>query len=445
MGYRFPGDVDVGNVTIVSDGGEVFNVKNMALEINIYQSLFSHYLQCDVAIEDAVNINNSIKGNVENKVPSGFNGGEVLVITYRERTDASMDAKIPWKRHMFGIYEISDRQRLNENTESYIISGISMEAYQTIPQKISRVFGRGGGNTISKMMKGIWGEYLYTNTMKDQYKLAKVTKSFMIDETSGLQKFVIPNLSVDDTIDFLASEADSDDHHPLYMFYEDSNGFCFKNIPNLIRDATKMDTYTYFMSNIAESNTKDGVKNDDQYKIIGYNTIKDTNILDNVKGGLYKAKTIGLDILKKSSHENIFNYEKEKDNFITLQGGRFNASVDGDPVLTLTNIRTGHDNDPFFSKEKPLPKKNTGIFNKKRSYQKQIFNNVMEVSIHGDSTKNVGELVYLIFYIHNNVESDKGQIDKNLSGRYLITKVRQKINDNVFTTILQCSKDTGLI
>jgi len=270
-GYRFPGDVEIGAVTLAGAGGEVFNIQSMVLEINIYQSIFDHYLQCDVAIEDALNLSTAIKGNIDENIASGFKGGEVLIITYRERTDASADSKIPWKKHMFGIYEISDRQRMNENTEAYVMSGISMESYQTIPQKICKAYGRGAGNTISNMMKGIIDEYVYTDAMRDQYRIAKVYKTVEVDETTGLQKYIIPSLSVDETIDFLANEADSEDHYPYYIFYEDSNGFKFKNLPSMISDAPLDFTYTYFISNVAESNTTEGIKYDDQYKIISYN------------------------------------------------------------------------------------------------------------------------------------------------------------------------------
>lgn len=444
-GYRFPGDVEIISATIVSSRGEVFDIRDMVLEINIYQSIFDHYLQCDVVVEDALNLNNSIKGDYGEGIPGGFNGGEVLAISYRERTDASMDSKIPVKKHMFGIYETSDRSRMNENTESYIISGISMEAYQTIPQKINKAYGRDGGNTISNMLKSIIDEYVLNNTMKDSYRVAKIHKSVDIDETTGRHKYIIPSLSVDETIDFLANEADSADHYPYYVFYEDSNGFKFKNVPDLILDSPIDFTYTYFISNVTESNTEEGVKFDDQYKIISYSILKDNNILENVKGGLVKSKTINLDILKKKSNKVVFDYNKESENFTNTSNGKFNIEVEGDPIINLTTSRIGHDSDILFQKESPLPKKTNTFFSKKLSYKKQLFNKVIEVSIPGNSTINIGTVIDLEFYIHNDIGTDKGQLDKLLSGSYLITKVRQKITDDVFTTLLECSKGTNLL
>ena len=79
------------------------------------------------------------------------------------------------------------------------------------------------------------------------------------------------------------------------------------------------------------------------------------------------------------------------------------------------------------------------------SYNKQIFNNVVEVMIAGDSTKNVGGLIDLQFYINNTIGENKYEVDKTLSGQYLITKVRQKINAENFVTIMQCCKDSAML
>jgi hypothetical protein len=441
--YKFPGDVEIGDVTLIGTAGQGISIKNLVGEINIYQNIFDHYLQCDIAVSDSLNLNSVFKGFVEERIPTGFNGGEKLIISYRESVDASKNSEVPWKKHMFALYELSDKSRINEFTESYILSGISLEAYQTIPQKISKSYGGNGGNTISNMMNSIIEEYVYNNTLKDVYSAAKIQKSVTVDETSGLQRYVIPSLTVDDTIDFLANESDSADHYPYYVFYEDSNGFNFRNVPDLIKNPTKIPTYFYFMSNMVES--KLDASGDDQYKITSYNISKTTNVLTNIKGGLFKSKTINLDILKKKNKEVIFDYTKEVDNFQKLQGGIVLGEVSGDPVITLTTSRNGHDSDSNFQKENPLPKRVNSIYHRKKSFQRQIFNNVMEVTIPGNSSLNVGGLIFLIFHTHNDIDTDHNQIDKYLTGRYLITKVRQKINDNVFTTVLECSKDVGLI
>ncbi|MBC8548143.1 MAG: hypothetical protein H8D23_00695, partial [Candidatus Brocadiales bacterium] len=258
------------------------------------------------------------------------------------------------------------------------------------------------------------------------YAKSHIRKTVEVDETLGLERYVIPSLTVDETINFLADEADSAEHYPYFVFYEDSNGFKFKNVPDLIRNAKKdLPTFFYFMSNYFEATDNEDVKYEDQYKIIDFSVEKTSNILDNTANGLYKAKNIKLDIINKKVTTSIFDYQKEKDNFETLQKGYHSGSVGSDDVILSLSTK---DN----------------LRDKKNSFKRQIFNNVMDVSIPGDSSLNVGDVIKLNFYINNTIIEDHG-LDKQLSGKYIIANLRQKLNQNIFTTQLTVAKDVSLI
>jgi hypothetical protein len=439
-GYRFAGDVELKELSIITKMNRKIDIKGLYLEINMYHDIYEHYAYCDIVIEDSINLNDMLGSDVENRIPTGFAGMELLEVVYRERIDPSTEAETPWITHQFALYELSDKSRASEFVETYILSGVSIEAYISTNHRISKAYGAGGGNTISKMMKSLVKEYVHTSqTEKEIF----VPKTVTIDETNGLQSFVIPSLTVDDAIEFLSDEADSPDHYPFYRFYEDAKGFNFRNMGDLINQPPSA-TYFHFIANI--SNDSPDVDTQDQFKIISYNVEKTSNLLENARGGLFKAKTINLDILKKSAKVTKFDYGKEIDNFNTLQGGIIPGSfVVGGAVENLLTSRTGHDNDSNFQKEQPLPKRVNAFSNRKASYQRQIFNDIIELTIPGNTKLTVGNTIYLIFNIHNDVASDQNKIDKFLTGRYLITKVRQKITGNVFTTMLECSKDTGLI
>jgi len=442
--YNFAGDIDIEQITIVGQYGEVFNITEMFLECNIYQNIFKHYLECDIVISDAININRNLLSNDQEMIPVGFKGYETLVISYRERTDPSEDARIPLKRHIFGIYEISDRGRDTEGAESYVISGISLEAYQSVSTKISKGYGNGGGNSVANMVRSVIKEYVLSESALTEYNNLGIEKTITIDETSGKDSYVIPNYSIDQTLEFFCKEADSKEHYPYFVFYENSKGYNFRNIPKLIQDGEIDFTYHYYPMNYDQVNTGDDIENDDQYKIISYVTLKENNSIENIKDGMFKSKSIGIDILRKRKLEKVFDYEKEYEHFYTQNGGKYNREIFGDPVINVDYTRFGHDNDSIF-KEKQTAKKDILIKNRRTSYHKQIFNNIIEVTIPGDSSKNVGELIDLAFYINNDIEDTKYELDKTISGQYLITKVRQQMSPESLTTILECSKDSAMI
>ena len=444
-GYRSPGDIDVRKFTLITGSGQIIDLQSLVLEFSVYQDIFEHYIQCDVILNDSVGLINTINGDKDNGIVGGFSGGEVLVVSYRSNDDS-----LPWKNHFFSLYELTDRKRIEERSESYFLSGVSVEAYPAMSNKICRAYGGGGGNTISKMMRSIVDEFVYTESIKSLHYNYRDTVGFRqikeidIDSTIGLQKYVIPNLTVDDTIDFLAGEADSDDHIPFYIFYENSKGFNFKNLSNLIKQDVK-ETFSYLPSNANEGKRTSQNENFDRTKLMSFDVIKQSSFVENMESGLFKSKTIHIDIHRKSKREVIFDYNDYAPKFTKLQPYKIPGELSTAPLVRMSTSRTGHDTDPLFSKEAPTPKRYTEVAAQSDSYQAHIFNTVVEASIAGDSELDAGDVIYLSIPVASTSEDQSGEEDKYLSGKYIITKLRHKMLDgsDSFTTLLECAKDTS--
>ena len=444
-GYRNPGDVDIRRFSLISATGQIIDLSSVTVDFSVFQNLFEHYLQCDLVINDSVGLINTLNGDKDNGVGGGFTGGEILVVSYKSNDDS-----LEYKNHFFALYELTDRKRIEERSEAYFLSGISIEAYPAMSNKICRSYGGTGGNLISKMVESIVGEFVYTESVKAlhyNYKDTiglRQTKEVNVDETIGLQKYIIPNLTVDDTIDFLAKEADSPDHIPYYIFYENSKGFNFKNLGNLISQDVK-EEFVYLPSNLNEGKGSANDENFDRTKIMSFDVIKQSNILDNIQSGLYKSKTIHLDILRKNKREVAYDYGEYVGKFSKLQPYKIAGDIDTFPVVRMMTSRTGHDNDSIFSDEAPTPKKYGEVIGQSQSYEAHIFNTIVEVTIPGDSELDVGDIIRLNIPVAATSNDQDGDEDKYLSGKYLITKLRHKMLDgsDSFTTILECSKDTG--
>lgn len=444
-GYRSPGDIDIRRFSLISATGQIIDLSSITIDFSVFQNLFEHYLQCDLVINDSVGLINTLNGDKDNSVSGGFTGGEILVVSYKSNDDS-----LEYKNHFFALYELTDRKRIEERSEAYFLSGISIEAYPAMSNKICRAYGGAGGNLISKMVESIIGEFVYTESVKSlhyNYRDTiglRQTKEVDVDETIGLQKYIIPNLTVDDTIDFLAKEADSPDHIPYYIFYENSKGFNFKNLGNLIKQDVK-EEFVYLPSNLNEGKGSADDENFDRTKIISFDVIKQSNILDNIQGGLYKSKTIHLDILRKNKREVVFDYNEYVEKFSKLQPYKIVGDVDTFPVVRMMTSRTGHDNDSIFADEAPTPKKYGEVIGQSQSYESHIFNTIVEVTVPGDSELDVGDIIRLNIPVAATTNDQDGDEDKYLSGKYLITKLRHKMLDgnDSFTTILECSKDTG--
>lgn len=447
-GYKHAGDVDIRAMKFVSASGQVIDIDPIVIEFSVYQSITEHYLQCDLVINDSIGLINTINTNNSTNMQGGFSGGDMLIVSYKSNTP-----ELPYVNHMFVLHELANRKRLEERSEVYFLSGISVEAYSSSGNKISRAYGGSSGGIISSMISSVVDEFLLSSNIKNMqeaYRKAlniSLQKKTDIDETVGNHKFVIPNLSVDDTISFLSSEADSADHIPYFFFYENNNGFNFKNLGSLVSQEVKQ-KYQYIPSNFTE--TTADYRSDDYTEatnIISFEVLKQSDYLENLENGLFKSKTIQLDILRKNKNEVDYRYDNYFPKFKKLQNFKIAGDVEsGNPVIRMVTSRDGHQSDKIFADENPTPKKIGSTVAQSESYYQHIFNTCVEVALPGDTNINAGDVIYLSIPPASNVKDQLLTEDKYLSGKYLVTKIRNKIIDDseMMTTIAECVKDTSV-
>ena len=449
-GYRFAGDIEIKNILFVGSSGEFRDIGKIVLEVNVFQSLGEHYLQGEIVVNDAVSLLTTLSGDRRAQIQGGFNGGEVIILTYKMR-----DSSLPFVTHFFGVHEVAERQRIDEKDEVYILNCISAEAYRSSTKRISRAYGGTRGNLISNMVKSIVEEFIYDKSMKDTHRdyrqilNIRTEKQINVSPTNGKQNFIIPNLTPDDAIDYLTKEADNDNHIPYYFFYENSHGFNFMDLNELVTRDVK-ETYTYMAQNVVGEqgeSDKDETPIRDYQKIISFTVTSQTDIIGNTKKGLFRSKMINLDILRKNKSEYVFNYDKEYEKFNKLQKWKIPGQPDGIPVVHMMQSRIGHDNDPLFRSENPMPSRVNQNLPRSQSYFNHIFNTMMEVSVPGNSELNVGDVIELNIPNATTINKLDGKKDKYLSGKYLITSLRHKFGGTTgtqFTTFIECVKDTGI-
>jgi len=455
-GHRHPGDIEIRSITFISKG-QIWDIGKMVAEFSIYQDMNSHYLQCDFTIDDAMNFLMRFSGG---QTP-GFTGNEVIIVSYRNAGLDGYGDESEWKTHFFSIYEMVNRTKIKEGREVYTLNGISIESYASAPWKVSRTFGRDGGDLlIHRFAESLFNEYIYTKEVQSKYEEVRKALSLSINkenyfqETIGEHTLIIPNLTVDDTMDFFCAEADSDDHIPYFVFYEDNLGFKFINL-GMLTQFDPIETYTYSMQNLAPPTSKDGedaAKLTDQFKILSYSVIKQSSIFDNLDEGVLQNETINIDVHRKTITSKQFFYQQKFDKLKKLMPTRISgfAPKTSSPYIMMTTTRQGHDSDGVFTRENPLPKKLNVFSNESVAYKGSIFNTILEVAIPANADIKVGDTVELNFPTTQEFEEDKlgdGK-DKYLSGKYLITKVRFKMqggkSGDDAACILECAKDGAM-
>ena len=317
QGYRHPGDVELERVMFITQNGNPVDITEMVETLNVYQNMFRHYLECNVAVHDAGKFLHNLPYFKDQNFTGGFSGTEILVVMYKDRVK---NAKEKIYTHVFRMHSVSDRQNI-ENSEAYLLSGISEESYHTQGVHISKSFGGSSGDLTENMVKSVFKQHFKSKSVESVYESLKgithnrVNKQLNTMPTVGIHKFIIPNYSVDDTIRFFANESDSPTRIPYFVFYEDSENFNFYNV-NGLTSQDPVEEYWYSMTNVNTKKETDKIQ--DTKSIIGYKVNRQFSLLENLHSGLYKARTARIDTLKKFKREVVYDFQKYASKFNKL-------------------------------------------------------------------------------------------------------------------------------
>ena len=257
-------------------------------------------------------------------------------------------------------------------------------------------------------------------------------KPITVDETIGTQKFIIPGLSPFKALHFLAVRSFGGSEFPssFYSFYEDINGFHFKNIENW-SDKIIEEPYTHTddVGTLPHSHV-------DFYKNIKSMTAMSiNNTMQGIQNGEFAQKVTAVDFNKKSFSITNFDVVKERENFNTL-GKEFNMSsaffdmFGSEPVETSIAVDTTKS---IFNENLPA------IQSRRHSYMQMLGHYSMSVTIHGDSSIAAGSVIRI------NLKESGGPERKSsgsmYSGNWFVTKVDHIYDQEVFNTRLTVVKD----
>ena len=417
-GYRHPGDIEIDAFKLVSSGGQVFDIGPMVLEFSVFEDIGTPYMECEVVLSDALSLLDDLV--------NGFTGTEICVVSFRSKDDS-----VEFRNHCFVLNALGDRIRVDEKIEAYSMRGVSVECIMAARHTLSRSYGP---NTISNMIASIHKEFLASHETEEVYGLLKdatgvsISKDFQAASTSGIQRFIIPSMNIEDTIGFLSDEADSDTHKPFFVFFENATGFHFADIvPYLGHEAVT--SLKYEPSNFKDEKSEDATAPyNDPFKIINFRVVRQTDLLDRMRGGEFSSKTINIDVLRKKQSTSYFDAP---------------GAPDGTPVVNVSTTRKGHDNDKMFAAEKPLPKRVNKFIGEKMSIRKRMFDTVMELTIPGNSDLKAGDVINLDIPVATDLTDKSGENEKYVSGRYIITSIRHKMqgkSGGYFFNFIMCAR-----
>jgi hypothetical protein len=422
-------DVLIQSCKIVGEDGSPIDVKDLVVEFNYFEDIFSNFVSGALIINDSVGIVQMFK----------FQGHEMLILSIDKP-----GLNKPLEKNL-RIYTHSNRTQTKTSNENFVLHFCSEEAILNEQYKVSKSYT---DVKVLDIVKDITKTYLHIDD--------KHMKN--LDETTGVVSKVVPNLKPLQAINWLTTIAQADqakNSGSFYLFYEDKEGFNFKSVLNLYKESP-FRKYRYEEKGLTQDNDISQDMSKEFVNVIGYEHINAFDSVSAVKSGAMANKTITIDPVRLKFGESTYNYDEyskkvqqlDKNTMPTSATNRKNDTITDTHGVVKFCIATTGQNENKYIKDKGVqinehkPEETSSI---RAAQLSLMWSNRIKIAVPGDIELTVGKVVEFdkqeISY--NNPESKEKKSDPFYSGNYLISAVRHIISqENRFTTILELCKDS---
>lgn len=418
---RFPGDVNIRRLEVVSSANYKIDMTNQLISVEIYEDMFSPFMTMAISIRESSDFINALP----------LRGEEIVNLEIATPSYTGNDKIIKGK---FYIYKLSDRQLLTDRNSAYTLYCISYESLIDLNLKYSKTYS---GN-IGEMVSAFFAKEGFNTT-----------KNVNIERTKNGLKYTSNFWSPIKNISYLTTNAINDSDSPSYVFFESRKGFNFVTLDSLYKQ-------NIFQKFIKDDYVRDTDKsgrsvfnlNREYQRIIDLKVKVSFDALKFTNSGVYASRLYSYDLVKKKL------FAKDYD------------------ALSKFNETAHLNKNPLYTSKKPISPVNT-IFNEVKHYA--VFNgyqdtsnvnilqqrnsmlgllrsSVIEITVFGRTDYTVGQKVYIQIpkptvitnKDTNDLNKKTGIIDATYSGNYLVTAINHVINKESHTCLLELSKESKL-
>ena len=189
------GEYKVDKIQIISSTGVTeINFETNVLQIEIIENIFSNTIFAEFIILD----NNNLISNLH------FVGQEFIIL---KLTMPSLEEK-PIVDKVFSVLSVTNRTDLSVGAQAYTLNCASPELLRSNRVRVTSSYTDTTSNIVKKIMR-------------EDNTLVNSNKRLVIEQTSGIRKFVAPNIRPFEFITNLARESISGiNRSPHFLFFE---------------------------------------------------------------------------------------------------------------------------------------------------------------------------------------------------------------------------------
>lgn len=426
-----PGGIKIENLQLLgSNGFKFIDLTEIVVEFNTYESLDQPFMKCEILLTDALALITQIP----------IVGNELIKIKFFVPVEG-MESD-PFER----VFRVMKIEKLSVDkmvrTASYILTCYDTEYFFNH----STTFSEGFDDQAHKIVEKIWTKYLRGDSAK-----LKTTDCNKIP-------IVIPYTSPYNAIKLVSQLAESAETPDIssHVFFASKAGATFTSIGALC-DKTKkpsdynIDRYTLKEKNVSQTTAEKKVqdkqgapkKPNEWLKMNSFEIVNRMDIDAMAKDYSIGSTTWYINPNVKLYGKTDYMYTRDFEKFPKI------AENNGYPVINNEKKEFEFTAGNFFIVTQEGQNMNTDAYDKRHKFlsfgtaAKRLLNSVMvNVTIPGDNTRIVGDLINLHFPEFGATDDILGETDKYISGNYVITAVRHLYNiETGFVTVLRCNKN----
>ena len=392
--------------------GDSEELSEIISQMSIYESIYNNCMFGNIAIEDGT-------GMVE---ANGIVGSGLEEFHFEILTPNTASEKASNLEKEFKIDSISGGVKTPKITR-YNIGISSPYAFINNQKKISRSFMKMTASEIAEYV-GVsimeFGSYLWTD--------------FTVSPSLHEKEIVVPNWNPFQLMNFLARNSVSAKGESNYLFFENNDGFKFMTVDEM-KDGDIMRAFTLKNMPMKIGEGPEGFTVDSSM-MEKYSEQQRFSITAGQNNGQYGASILTHNILEKSMMTYEVEYDGEKDP-VMAEGIGLNGPKDS--PFSDYNV---HQHSGFMSSNYLYNFHDKGEKSHYPHYdmkKTELRSNVIKFDVPGDSNCWAGDVVMLRVPTH--LHTLDVPEDQYMTGKWLVTAIHHKINNNGYTMTLECMKD----
>lgn len=410
---KFAGDVSIKEIQLNSLNGQVADITNQVISIEIYEDLFSPFISLSIVVRESLDYLNLFP----------FNGEEFVDLSI---DTPSFNKPISGR---FYVYKMTDRLYTKDREVVYTIKAISEEYYTDVNTKISKAYS-GNLTDAAAMLLG-----------NDGLKTKKKTN---IEKTLNKTKLLCNFWSPTKCLNELATSAVSTTQSPSYLFFENREGFNFRSIDSMLN----ANTYQSFTKdNYSRTKREDGVDSvndpaEDYKRILEVDIPVVNNYMDDVEGGRLKSRLISYDIVTKKYKVKDYSLKKDKIQQSLLNPApsysKYSKSNAAGSQFVMPRYYGNFTN---FSDTT-----NYSIVQRRMSFFQNLNKFRINIEVYGRTDYTIGQVYDITLpKVAQIIKGDTETRDAMLSGRYLVAAISHTINKENHICKMELIKNSVLV